>query len=331
MRASQMTGVVALVAVGLTGCSGSPGKVEIDKAAAAADKAVAAPAYEKSPVGWAGRGGGTTGGAKGATVTVSTVAGLKKYATAKRPFVIKVKGTIALAGMQKIASNKTIIGIGVQGRITGGGLSLSGVRNVVIRNLTFTGSPDDAISVQGSRNVWIDHNDLSKAFDGLTDVKRGSDYVTISWNRYHDHNKTALLGHSDSAGSLDKGHLRATYVHNWFDGTTQRHPRVRFANPVHVFNNYFNGNSGYGVASTEGAGVLVERNFFENVKRPTSTSEGSSGPGNIRLLGNYFLHSGRAVKRNPAKVAAIPYAYTPQTAKSVKATVTAGAGVGHIG
>jgi pectate lyase len=330
MRASQMTGVVALVAVGLAGCSGSPGKVEIHKAAAAADK-VAAPAYEKSPVGWASRGGGTTGGAKGATVTVSTVAGLKKYATAKRPFIIRVKGTIALAGMQKVAGNKTIIGIGTLGRITGGGLTLSGVRNVVIRNLTFTGSPDDAINVQGSRNVWIDHNDLSKAYDGLTDVKRGSDYVTISWNHYHDHNKTALLGHSDSTGSLDQGHLRTTYVHNWFDGTTQRHPRVRFANPVHVLNNYFNGNSGYGVASTEGAGVLVERNFFENVKRPTSTSEGSSDPGNIRLLGNYFLHSGRAIKRNPAKVTAIPYAYTPQTAKSVKATVTAGAGVGHLG
>src|SRR5690349_18429147 len=107
MRASQMTGVVALVAVGLTGCSGSPAKVEVHKAAAAADKA-AAPRYEKSPVGWASRGGGTTGGVKGATVTVSTVASFKKYATAKRPFVIRVKGTIVLAGMQKIASNKTI-------------------------------------------------------------------------------------------------------------------------------------------------------------------------------------------------------------------------------
>jgi pectate lyase len=323
MRASQMTGVVSLVAVALTGCSSSPEKVEIHKVAAAASK--------KGPVGWASRGGGTTGGAKGVTVTVSTAAGLKKYATAKAPYVVSVKGTINLAGMQKIASNKTIIGIGTQGRITGGGFTLSGVRNVIIRNLTFTGSSDDAVNVQGSRNVWIDHNDLSKAYDGLTDVKRGSDFITISWNHYHDHNKTALLGHSDSAGSIDKGHLRATYVHNWFDGTTQRHPRVRFANPVHVFNNYFNGNSGYGVASTEGAGVLVERNFFENVKHPTSISEGSSGPGNIRLLGNYFLHSGRPVKRNPAMVAAIPYPYTPQSAGSVKATVMAGAGVGHLG
>jgi pectate lyase len=32
--------------------------------------------------------------------------------------------------------------------------------------------------------------------------------------------------------------LRVTYYANWFDGTTQRHPRVRFGNPVHVVNNY---------------------------------------------------------------------------------------------
>ncbi len=42
--------------------------------------------------------------------------------------------------MQKVASNKTIIGVGSSGRITGGGLNVSNARNVIIRNLTFTGA-----------------------------------------------------------------------------------------------------------------------------------------------------------------------------------------------
>ncbi len=53
--------------------------------------------------------------------------------------------------------------------------------------------------------MWIDHNDLSNAHDGLTDVKRASDFVTISWNHFHDHDKTALLGHSDDNAAEDLG------------------------------------------------------------------------------------------------------------------------------
>ena len=86
-----------------------------------------------------------------------------------------------------------------------------------------------------------------------------------------------LLGHDDDNGSQDIGHLRVTYHHNWFDATTQRHPRVRFGNPVHVYNNYYGSNGGYGVASTEGAGVLVEGNYFENVDDPYHLGEGNNG------------------------------------------------------
>ena len=77
-----------------------------------------------------------------------------------------------------------------------------------------------------------------------------------------------LLGHSDDNASQDIGHLRVTYHHNWFDGSGTRHPRVRFGNPVHVYNNYYFNNE-YGVASTMDAGVLVEGNYFENVDGPT--------------------------------------------------------------
>ena len=65
------------------------------------------------------------------------------------------------------------------------------------------------------------------------------DYVTVSWNHTHDHTKNMLLGHDDGNGAQDIGRLKVTYHHNWFDGTRQRNPRVRFGEPVHVYNNYY--------------------------------------------------------------------------------------------
>ncbi|MEU6037629.1 right-handed parallel beta-helix repeat-containing protein [Actinomadura sp. NPDC047616] len=316
----------SVVASGVTVAAGSYGSAE-----AQLNAGPVAAAAENSPVGYAAQNGGTTGGAGGTTVTVSNASQFLQYAKASGRYVIQVNGTISLSGMQDVASDKTIVGVGTNGRITGGGLDIDGVRNVIIRNLTFTGAGDDAINLQdGSTNVWIDHNDLSGANDGLLDIKRGSDFVTVSWNRFHDHDKTSLVGHSDDNASQDRGHLRVTYVHNWFQGTNQRHPRVRFANPVHVLNNYYSNIGSYGAASTMGAGVFVEGNYFENVRRPTSIQEGDSDEGNIREAGNHFVNSGAIVTRNPGSVAAIPYSYTRENAANVKATVTAGAGVGKI-
>jgi pectate lyase len=234
--------------------------------------------------------------------------------------------------MHDVKSNKSILGVGSGSGLSGGGLNLSNVSNVIIRNLVFRNASDDSINVQTSaHNIWIDHNDLSNGFDGLVDIKRGSDFITVSWNYFHNHDKTMLLGHDDANGSQDIGHLRVTYHHNRFDGTTQRHPRVRFGNPVHVYNNYYNGNSGYGVASTCNAGVLVERNYFENVSKPTVTQTGSSPSGNLRVVNNFLVNSGTEQVRNGASVASIPYSYTPDAAANVKSIVVSGSGTGKIG
>jgi pectate lyase len=291
-----------------------------------------ASAAESSPIGWASQNGGTTGGAGGSTVTVTSASALDSALQSSSRQIIRVSGMISLSGMHKVNSNKSILGVGSGSGLSGGGLNLSDVSNVIIRNLVFRNADDDSINVQTSaHNIWIDHNDLSNGHDGLVDIKRGSDFVTVSWNHFHNHDKTALLGHDDGNGSQDIGHLRVTYHHNWFDGTTQRHPRVRFGNPVHVYNNYYNGNSGYGVASTCNAGVLVERNYFENVAHPTVTQTGDSPSGNLRVINNYLVNSGTEQVRNGASVAAIPYAYTPDANSKVKSIVTAGAGTGKIG
>ena len=280
-------------------------------------------------VGWATQNGGTTGGSAGTVVNVSTASAFLSAINSSTSQTVRLTANITLSGMNPVSSNKTIIGSGTGKTITGGGLNVSEDHNVVIRNLNFTGWDDDAINVQtSSTNIWIDHNSFSNGYDGAVDIKRGSDFVTVSWNRTFNHNKTMLLGHSDDNGSQDIGHLRVTYHHNWFDGTTQRHPRVRFGNPVHVYNNYYDNNGGYGVASTENAGVLVEGNYFENVDDPYHRGEGDSSAGNLVARNNYLTGSGSGDAGG--SVAAIPYSYTLDTASSVKSIVTADAGVGHL-
>nr|WP_245713003.1 RICIN domain-containing protein [Micromonospora nigra] len=279
-------------------------------------------------VGWATQNGGTTGGGNSAVTTVSTASALSSALGSSSASVIRVSGTINCSGMLRVRSNKTILG-NAGATIAGCGFTINGDRNVIVRNLTFRNWDDDAINVeQSATNVWIDHNTFTDGYDGAVDIKRGSDFVTVSWNRVHSHDKAMLLGHSDSNASQDVGHLRVTYHHNWFDGSNQRNPRVRFGNPVHVYNNYYGNVRGYGVASTMNAGVLVEGNYFENTPDPYHLGEGSSGPGSLVARNNHFVNSGGG--QTGGSVAGIPYPYTLDSASSVKSIVTGGAGAGRI-
>ncbi|WP_320774473.1 polysaccharide lyase family 1 protein [Streptomyces sp. CRN 30] len=307
------TATAIAVVMATTGMGTANGAAESTAAAAAA------------PIGF---GAATTGGAGGGTVTVSTASAFISAVQSSTTQTVRVNGTISLSSMTKVASNKTIVGVGTAGKITGSGLNVASVNNVIIQNLTFTNSNDDAINVQYSTNVVIDHNDISGAYDGAVDIKRASTNVTVSWNRTHDQDKNMLLGHSDDNASEDTGKLKVTYAYNWFDGTNQRNPRVRFGNPVHVLNNYFSDIGSYGVASTENAGVLVEANYFENTDDPYHLGEGSSDAGSLVAKNNYLTGSGSG--QTGGSVASIPYSYSAQSASSVKGTVTAGAGVGKI-
>lgn len=289
---------------------------------------------EAAPVGFAavkalGQ-SGTTGGADGRTVEVSTASELLPLLGATEPLVIRVHGMLALPQpMQRVASDKTILGVGAHSGFSGGGLNIHTAHNIILRNLVFTGSPNDAINIESSsHHVWVDHCDLSRAEDGLLDIKRGSDYITVSWNHFHDHNKTALLGHDDNNEAEDSGHLRVTYHHNWFDGTTQRHPRARFGEPVHVFNNYYLNNS-YGVAAQMNAGVVVEGNYFENVRKPTRNDIHGT-PGRIVQRRNIFVHCGPPVSFGTVTEPSTYYSYTLEDAADVKASVMRGAGTGKL-
>jgi pectate lyase len=174
-----------------------------------------------------------------------------------------------------VPSNTTIVGVGKNSGILGGSLQIKAVSNVILRNLTIEAPLDcfpkwdptddnntgnwnseyDAVVVFGTDHVWIDHNTLTdgrypdserpsyfgKVFqqhDGLTDIVRGANYVTVSWNSFKDHDKNMLIGNSDSTATTDGGKLKVTMHHNKFDGILQRSPRVRFGQ-VDVYNNSY--------------------------------------------------------------------------------------------
>ncbi|MEV0384309.1 hypothetical protein [Nonomuraea sp. NPDC050643] len=288
---------------------------------------------------------GTTGGAGGPTVEVDTAAELISSIGQSGPLTVCVRGMITVpAGMYDVASDKTIVGIGAGSGISGGGLNIGlpvsdvtsppadAVHNVIVRNLLFRGASDDSINVQMfSHHVWIDHNDLADGYDGLIDVKRGSSYVTVSWNHTHDHTKNMLLGHDDGNGAQDVGRLKVTYHHNWFDRTPQRNPRVRFGEPVHVFNNYYVYNTDVGVACQANAGCVVEGNYFERVEEPVSNSYAGPG-GRCVARNNVFVdESGAPDCSGTVQEPGTYYAYTVDDPNSVRAAVMAGSGVGRIG
>lgn len=292
----------------------------------------AAPAVEPpTPVGWASAGEGTTGGAGGTEHEATDAGSLSELLRIEGPKVIRIRGAIALDENLRVSSDTTLIGIGSDARLVGGGLHLRRVHNVIVRNLSIT-EASDAIGIEESHHIWVDHCDLSDCGDGLLDIKRGSDFVTVSWNHFHDHHKTCLLGHSDKPDirEIDAGRLRVTYHHNFFDGTETRHPRVRFANGVHVFNNYYRNNE-YGVASVMDAGVIVEGNCFENVERPTLIRYGDSpDPGRLVERRNMFVRSGRPESGGEVDDSVLPYEYRLDDADSIPETVSTGAGVGRI-
>ncbi|GAA2911761.1 pectate lyase [Streptosporangium fragile] len=327
----------AFAAVLLAALTGAAGAARADVPTASAARTAAA--CDGAPIGFASVNAlgqnGTTGGLGGPTVTVTTAAELKDYVGRPGPYIIKVSGRIQLGGMITVVANKSILGVGTTAEITGGGLQLGSTtrpgNNVIIRNIKFTNASDDSISVTNkAHHVWIDHNDLSDGYDGLLDIKRESDFVTVSWNHFHHHSKSALVGHSDNY-TADIGKLRVTYHHNYFDGTDQRHPRVRFADPVHVFNNYYRANALYGIASTENAGLLVEGNYFQDVAHPTHVGYAESAPGRLVERNNLYVNSGAPETAGTVVEPSTYYAYTLDAPATVPAKVTAGVGVGKIG
>jgi len=271
------------------------------------------------------------GGALGDTVSVSDTAALRKAISDTLPKVILITKMIPGNGdMLRIASNKTILGIGDSAGLDSLGFSVRTDSNIVIRNLNFRSGAIDAISMEDSANhIWIDHNTFDAYGDGLIDAKRASDYITVSWNHFRKHRMVSLIGHSDANGAEDSLHLQMTYHHNWFEQVENTSPRVRYGS-VHILNNYYDSISGFAVASTQYAKVVLQSNYFRAVKTTTVIKHTSAHNGDLISIGDFLDRSGTPATYGTAFDPATKYTYTVDDVTKIRGALILGSGAGRL-
>lgn len=210
----------------------------------------------------------------------------------------------ARRGTVRIPSNTTLIGVAPGAGFINGSLSVSKVSQVVIRNLALRNPCDvaprwdpqdgpkgnwnslfDAVTVSNAHHVWIDHNSftdapdtddrhpvqngkLKQCHDGALDINQGSDFVSVTYNRFTQHEKNLLIGSSDRAAG-DQGRLRVTLKGNLFEHVAERAPRVRYGQ-VHLLNNHYVGdrkhpvyNHGYSVGVAHSSRIVSDANAVD--------------------------------------------------------------------
>ncbi|WP_017569989.1 pectate lyase family protein [Nocardiopsis halotolerans] len=282
-----------------------------------------------TPVGWASepleRDGqeypGVTGGTGGETVTASDTEELAGHLASEEPLTVEISGRIDLDGAMEVGSDKTLVGVGEGAELTGGTLVVDGSSDVVLTNLLVE-TDGTAVSVRGdAHHVWVDGSTFvgDGGDEPLVSVTDGADRVTLSWNHFSDAVSAVAVGGDEE----EPGALRVTVHHNHFDGTESRHPGARFAEHVHVFNNYFSANAEYGVRSADDSNVLVEGNYFDGTRVSVATAE--ERPGNVVTRDNLLVDSEQPELRG--EVPDPPYAYELDDTAHVPDVVTAEAGV----
>ena len=225
------------------------------------------------------------------------------------------------------------------------GLNIRDYNNVIVQNLKIheVAYPNDALTLDNVNHGWVTHCELYSTigsgvgydtYDGLLDVKNGSRYITISWNRLHDHMKVMLFGHTDNASSqtIDEK-LRVSLHHNYVYNTDGRNPSLRWG-AVHSYNNYFNGITDYGMAVRRYAHVKIENNVYKNVKEPIATDNfivDAGDDGSVCESGSLFIGCGpNSITKTDCSwwnSTTLPYSYTLTPAAEVAALVELYAGV----
>jgi len=214
--------------------------------------------------------------------------------------------------------------------LIGNGFYINKQKNIIIRNLKISkvkAENGDAIGMQLTTNVWIDHVDVSSDqnhgkdyYDGLIDITHASDFVTVSNSHIHDHYKASLVGHSDNNQAEDTGHLRVTFYNNYWTNVNSRAPSLRFGT-AHIFDSVFvNVNDGINVR--RGAQVLVQQNSFTNSSKPLYTVDESGG---AVQSGNDF-GSSKSLSIAAGKLTSVPYTFTAAPVEKIKSSVPKTAG-----
>lgn len=354
------------------------------------------PARQPAPAdGFASQAGGTVGGSAATIDNIYTVTNRAQLLAAilnggTNSKIIKLVGSVdmsegvpflntadqAARSTIRLKSNTTLIGDGANAGIVNGTILVSGISQVIIRNLKIVNPCDvgpifdpndgasgnwnsayDGIGISASDHVWIDHNSFTdlpvtddfapiensrhkQCHDGALDITNASDYVTVSYNVFGQHEKNNLVGSSDSA-TTDEGKLHVTFSNNVYRDIASRAPRVRFGQ-VHVFNNYYVGSKSapiyphdYSIGVGNAAKIISQNNVFEVT--------GANGCADVvknfaTNLPGAFKDTGSVVNGAPLGACTVsnvltwtpPYAFALRPLALVKANALAQAGGGKL-
>lgn len=275
-----------------------------------------------SMIGFATINGGTTGGNSATSIIdVYTAQELIDAVGTKKnggtvPRIIRVNGKIETSGSEiaiKECANLTIFGADENAFISKTPLIITNSNNIIIRNLKFSmvgqsGGKDiieiTTTSSNKSHNIWVDHcefynetptvagansGSIKDKYDGLLDIKKNSEYITISWCNFHDHYKAILVGFTDS----DTYDRKITMHHNRFERINSRVPSFR-GGTAHIYNNYFEGwiedgnPQGNCIHTREACNLLVENNYFTKINNAVYWEPKDASEGFAWGTGNYF-------------------------------------------
>ena len=190
---------------------------------------------------------------------------------------------------------------------------MQSVDNIIIRNCRFTmkgvpvlrtgenkivawrngaqvevGDPD-CIGIQADKvsaktnwggHIWIDHCEFFNGdaankdrYDGLLDCKNNVQWMTFSYNYFHDHDKSCLWGKGDT--DVYENCRTISFHHNFFDNIQGSRLPLQRGGHVHYYNNYMRGcEDGWDIRT--GAVAYEEGCYFENTKSPIRSDRGGS-------------------------------------------------------
>lgn len=150
--------------------------------------------------------------------------------------------------------------------LSGISLLLKDSRNVIVRNLVISNTKTDAITIQNGRSIWLDHLDISASGGKLLGITSGSDYISVSHNKFHGFSHASdsavAIGHPHSSALEDNDKFHITFARNHFVNVTNA---LSFRSGTgHIFNSFYE-KPQRGLDIGSGGKVLVEKSVFDGI------------------------------------------------------------------